>query len=93
MSRPITFNVSDFKRRQSLEETLTPSENVKRKAGEVPFQSDMEFDGNSITQMNKDFILVWANFKSKRYKEALVYSDEILSLPFYLKIKKNINAN
>lgn len=47
-SRPITFNISDFKRRQSLEETLKPNENVKRKAGDVPFQNDIEFTGNSI---------------------------------------------
>lgn len=55
--RPITFDVSDFKRRQSLEETLTPSENVKRKAGEVPFQSDIEFNGNSIIKINTKNLL------------------------------------
>lgn len=65
MNRPITFDVSDFKRRQSLEETLQPSEHVKRKAGEVPFQSDVEFNGNSVIKLNEDFIpfhFDWPNF-------------------------------
>lgn len=44
--KPITYDISDFKkRRPSLEESLKPSGNVKRKAGEVPFQSETEFNG------------------------------------------------
>lgn len=44
--KPITYDISDFKRRRpSLEESLKPSGNVKRKAGEVPFQSETEFNG------------------------------------------------
>lgn len=39
------FNINDFKRRSSIEESLQPSANVKRKAGEVPFQSDTDFNG------------------------------------------------
>lgn len=41
-------SIDDFKRRPSLEESLKPSENVKRKAGEVPFRCDTEFNGKSI---------------------------------------------
>lgn len=48
VSKPITYDISDFKRRPSLEESLQPSGIVKRKAGEVPFQSETEFNGKLI---------------------------------------------
>ncbi|XP_055323488.1 uncharacterized protein LOC129578648 isoform X2 [Sitodiplosis mosellana] len=44
VSKPITYSISDFKRRPSIEESLKPSGNSKRKAGEVPFQSDTDFN-------------------------------------------------
>lgn len=68
-SRPITFNVSDFKRRQSLEETLKPTEIVKRKAGDVPFQSDIEFNGKSIAfkiyEIHSFYVLLSFHFSTE----------------------------
>lgn len=36
INKPITFDISDFKRRTSLEETLTPYGTLERKTDEVP---------------------------------------------------------